>query len=565
MLSSDKKVVQLLIDQCYHHGVRNVVISPGSRNAPLSISFDEHPSIQTYVIHDERSAAFFALGMSEQLNQPVALCCTSGSAALNYFPAIAEAYYRCIPLIVITADRPAEWINQGDGQTIMQQNVFGEHVRYQVNLDDVHFSAEQQWKYQRETALAFDSALSRWKGPIHFNVGLSEPLYQSVEKEEFFGRKIESVPTIIDWNDEFKNFISKAIENKKVMVLCGQLPKSVELQAALSEFSKRENVVVLAENTSNLSNDAFNHCIDRSIDALKKNNEKDFKPEILITIGGAIVSKKIKSFLRNSAIQQHWKVGYEFPGMDTYQALTHTMPCKPSAFLKKLNEINISPSHVKYNDLWKSIDRKNISLIKSFDIKSEKLTDIIVFKTIFEIIPPCVLHMGNSSVIRYCQLFDPIKGFGFRANRGTSGIDGSTSTAMGAAYSDPNQLHVFISGDISFLYDSNALWNSYQAKNLKIIIVNNQGGGIFRIIPGSSESKQLDIYFEAKHKQNAVKISEAFGWNYKSIELKTNLSVDLTAFFASSKNNDKPELIEIFTDANQNAADLSLFTTYLTK
>ena len=136
---------------------------------------------------------------------------------------------------------------------------------------------------------------------------------------------------------------------------------------------------------------------------------------------------------------------------------------------------------------------------------------------------------------------------------------------MGAAYSDPTQLHVLISGDISFLYDSNALWNSYQAKNLKIIIVNNQGGGIFRIIPGASESKQLDVYFEAKHKQNAAKISEAFGWNYQSIELSTNLSADLTAFFASTNNNDKPELIEIFTDANQNAVDLSLFTTYLTK
>jgi 2-succinyl-5-enolpyruvyl-6-hydroxy-3-cyclohexene-1-carboxylate synthase len=565
MLTSNKKVVQLLIDQCYLHGVRHVVISPGSRNAPFSISFDEHPDIKTYVIHDERSAAFFAMGIAEQLQEPVAICCTSGSAALNYFPAIAEAYYRSIPLIVITADRPAEWINQGDGQTIMQQNVFGEHVRYQVNLDDVHFSAELKWKYQRETALAFDRALSRWKGPIHFNVGLSEPLYQSVEKEEFFGRKIESVPTTIDWNEDFTDFISKAISDKKVMVLCGQLPKSVELLAALSEFSKRENVVVLAENTSNLSNDAFNQCIDRSLDTLNKNNEKDFKPEILITIGGAIVSKKIKSFLRNSAIQQHWKIGYDFPEMDTYQALTHLMQSDPSSFLTKLNEIKSTPSFTAYNNLWKSLDDKNHALSNAFNINSEKLTDIIVFKTILEKIPPCILHMSNSSVVRYCQLFDPKKNIEFRANRGTSGIDGSTSTAMGAAYSDPKQLHVFISGDVSFLYDSNALWNSYQAKNLKIIIVNNQGGGIFRIIPGASESKQLDVYFEAKHKQNAAKISEAFGWNYQSIELSTNLSADLTAFFASSKNNDKPELIEIFTDANQNAADLSLFTTYLTK
>ena len=563
MLSSDKKVVQLLIDQCYHHGVRNVIISPGSRNAPFSISFDEHPSIQTYVIHDERSAAFFALGMSEQLNQPVALCCTSGSAALNYFPAIAEAYYRCIPLIVITADRPAEWINQGDGQTIMQQNVFGKHVRYQFNLDDVHFSDEQKWLYQRETAFAFDSALSSWKGPIHFNVGLSEPLYQSIEKEEDFGRKIETVTTIIDWSEDFTDFVSKAITDKKVMILCGQLPKSIELNTVLSEFAKRENVAVLVENTSNLMNEAFNHCIDRSLSSFSKHNEKDFAPDLLITIGGAVVSKKIKSFLRSGLIQQHWKLGCEFTGMDTYQVLTHTMPCEPSTFIKKLNEIKISPSHLKYNDLWKSLDRKNISRIKSFDIKNEKLTDILVFKTIFETIPPCVLHMGNSSVIRYCQLFDPEKGLEFRANRGTSGIDGSTSTAMGAAYSDPKQLHVLISGDVSFLYDSNALWNCYQAKNLKIIVINNHGGGIFRIIPGASESKQLETYFEAKHKQDAAKISEAFGWDYQAIKVNVNINTDLTAFFAPSKNNDKPQIIEIFTDVSQNSSALVSFMNNL--
>ena len=177
------------------------------------------------------------------------------------------------------------------------------------------------------------------------------------------------------------------------------------------------------------------------------------------------------------------------------------MQSDPNSFLKKLNEIKSAPSFTAYNNLWKSLDHKNHALSNTFDIKSEKLTDLIVFKTILEKIPTCILHMSNSSVVRYCQLFNPKKEIEYRANRGTSGIDGSTSTAMGAAYSDPEQLHVLISGDVSFLYDSNALWNSYQAKNLKIIIVNNQGGGIFRIIPGASESKQLDVYFEAKHKQ----------------------------------------------------------------
>ena len=563
MLTSDKKVVQLVIDQCYLHGVRHVVISPGSRNAPFSISFDEHPDIKTFVIHDERSAAFFAMGIAEQLQEPVAICCTSGSAALNYYPAIAEAYYRSIPLIVITADRPEEWINQGDGQTIMQQNVFGKHVRYQVNLDDAHFSAEQQWKYQRETALAFDSALSRWKGPIHFNVGLSEPLYQSIEKEDCFGRKIESIPTIIDWNDEFKTFIRKEMLSKKVMVLCGQLPKSVELQESLSEFAKRENVAVLVDNTSNLTDDAFNHCIDRSLQGLNDEDKEELSPDLLITIGGAIVSKNIKLFLRKNPPKQHWKIGYNFPGMDTYQCLSHEMQSHPSEFFNSLNKLDPPSTPSNYGRNWKLIDINKQERVNNFNITSNTLSDITVFQTILKFLPnTSILHMGNSSVVRYCQLFEPNKTIEYRCNRGTSGIDGSTSTAIGAAFINPEKEHVLLCGDLSFFYDSNALWNKYLPKNLKIIVVNNHGGGIFRIIPGPSNSKQLETFFEAKHIQNIEKIASAFNCDYSIIQEKEELKKDIITFL--TKKSENLSLMEIVTDSTQNPLYLQDFLTFIT-
>ena len=182
MLTSDKLMVQLVVDQCEAHGIRKIVFSPGSRNSPFAISFDENPYFETYVIHDERSAAFFALGMSQELQEPVALCCTSGTAALNYYPAIAEAYYRSIPLMVITADRPESWINQGDGQTIVQRNVFQNHIRYTVNLTDGNESETDVWYAQRETAIGMSILTGKWKGPVHFNVGLNEPLYNSNEK-----------------------------------------------------------------------------------------------------------------------------------------------------------------------------------------------------------------------------------------------------------------------------------------------------------------------------------------------------------------------------------------------
>ena len=564
MLTSDKKVVQLIIDQCYHHGVRNVVISPGSRNAPLSISFDEHPSIQTFVIHDERSAAFFALGMSEQLNQPVALCCTSGSAALNYYPAIAEAFYRSIPLIVITADRPEAWINQGDGQTIMQQNVYNKHVHYHVHLEDALFTDEKKWMFQRETAIAFERALISEKGPIHFNIALSEPLYNSVGKSENFSRKIEVLPLKIDWNNEVCQWAIEGLSSQKILVLCGQIPKDTSLLNALAVFSKQKNVAILVENTANLVHDNFNHCIDRSLHGLDAAQKTLLSPDLLITLGGAIVSKNIKTFLRKNPPKQHWKIGASFPGMDTYQCLSHEIQTEPDLFFDKLNELVILPIPSNYFETWKEIDNKCQEKTDLFKINSDKLTDITVFQSIINSLPSSTtLHMSNSSVVRYCQLFQPKSTVEYRSNRGTSGIDGSTSTAIGAAYGDTDKGHVLISGDISFLYDSNALWNKYQPSNLKIIVVNNHGGGIFRIIPGPAESKQLGTYFEASHRQNSAKIADAFGWAYAFIKEKEKLNEQVSNFLNAKEK--KPSILEIFTDPIQNPLDLQEFFNFLTK
>jgi 2-succinyl-5-enolpyruvyl-6-hydroxy-3-cyclohexene-1-carboxylate synthase len=564
MLTSDKKVVQLIIDQCYHHGVRNVVISPGSRNAPLSISFDEHPSIQTYVIHDERSAAFFALGMSEQLNQPVALCCTSGSAALNYYPAISEAYYRSIPLIVITADRPEAWINQGDGQTIMQQNVYNQHVHHYVQLQDAHFTDEQKWLYQRETAIGLEKALKSRKGPIHFNVSLSEPLYKTIEKQEDFSRKIEILPLKIDWTNEVKSWAKKGLSSQKIMVLCGQLTKSEQLQSALTLFSQHKNVAILVENTANLVHANFNHCIDRSLYALTDSKKEQLSPDLLITLGGAIVSKNIKTLLRENPPKQHWKIGTDFPGMDTYQCLSHEIQSEAALFFDKLNELDLLPIHSSYFESWKEVDVKKQDRSSDFHIESTVLSDIKVFQSLLKLLPnTSVLHMGNSSVIRYCQLFDPNHTIEYRCNRGTSGIDGSTSTAIGAAFVNPEKVHILISGDISFLYDSNGLWNKYLPKNLKIIVVNNYGGGIFRIIPGPANTKQLETFFEAKHNQNIAKIASAFNCDYTIIQDQSALNKELSTLL--NKKGENLSLIEIVTDSNQNPLSLHDFLTFISQ
>ena len=220
----------------------------------------------------------------------------------------------------------------------------------------------------------------------------------------------------------------------------------------------------------------------------------------------------------------HWKIGYEFPWMDTYQCLSANIELEPEKFFKQINEIDYQRNKQNYFGLWKTIDYLAKDSISACMEKIDKLTDLVVFDSILQTLPEnCVLHMANSSVVRYCQLFDPIHNVRYESNRGTSGIDGSTSTAVGAATANPNQQHFLITGDISFIYDSNALWISEFPKNLRIIVINNQGGGIFKIIPGPSTSIQGKKYFEATHSQKALPIASAFGLICKSIDNRSDL------------------------------------------
>lgn len=561
MLASDKILVQLIVDQCEANGIKKIVFSPGSRNAPFAITFDENPYFDTFVIHDERVAAFFAIGLSQELNEPVAICCTSGSAALNFYPAIAEAYYRCVPILVITADRPASWVDQGDGQTIVQNELYKSHIRYSLSLDETNCSRESIWKVQLDTAQGMSFLFGDWQGPVHFNIGLSEPLYNTIEKTENYSRIIQSQATELKLNSDFLNSSKQLLSDSKIMVLCGQLAQNDKLNFELRRFSKNSNVVVFVENTSNLYDESFISCIDRTLNGIQTGNEEKYKPDLLITIGGAVVSKKIKSFLRKSQPKKHWKIGFEFPWMDTYQCLTDRIELIPELFFEQINDSDFSRSTLNYFGQWKTIDYTAKDRISECISKLDNLTDLVVFDAIFQFLPEkSILHMANSSVVRYCQLFDPIQYVRYESNRGTSGIDGSTSTAVGAAVGNPDQQHFLITGDISFLYDSNALWMSSFPKNLKIIVINNQGGGIFKIIPGPSSSNQGKKFFEASHSQNAEQIAAAFGMNTKSLSDKNNLIYSLQEFFNFENS---IQVLEIITLADQNPKDLDFFFNFL--
>lgn len=556
MKSTNKSGIKFLIDALIANGITRIVCSPGSRNAPIVIAADVHPQMNTTVVHDERVAGFYALGMSLGSNEPVAVVCTSGSAVVNYFPAVTEAFYQSVPLVVISADRPSEWVNHGDGQTIMQKGVFGNHVLASSEVNESG-SQEEIYRLVEETMLKSNGFQ---KGPVHFNCPLTEPLYDLEEYESNFIEKRNSF-TQDNFEVDYKSLSEEWNKVKKVMILCGQHSKSQYLNELLNIIADDSSVAVLVENTSNISSKSFVHCIDRTLAGIE--NDTDYQPDLLISIGGAIISKKIKKFLRASKGAKHWKVGYEFPDMDTYRLERTSYQTSPEKFFKGLLEQDLKSHKSSFGYNWRKLNMQiQTYLEQEHVVQNSPYSDLSVIDVVLDCIPEgSNIHMANSSLVRYCQLFDPIRSMTYFSNRGTSGIDGSTSTACGIALSQTNKLNVLLTGDVSFFYDSNALWRAERIKNLRIILVNNGGGGIFRIIPGPSGATQLENYFEAHHSANAKGICEAYNVGYMAATGIAEIENSMAEFFQES---DDVKLLEIFTPRMDNAEVLNTFFNNIT-
>jgi 2-succinyl-5-enolpyruvyl-6-hydroxy-3-cyclohexene-1-carboxylate synthase len=542
MKFSNKILSQTLVQLCLDKGIDHIIISPGSRNAPLTIGFGEHPAFKCFSIVDERCAAFFALGIAQQLQKPVAVICTSGSALLNYYPAVAEAFYSDIPLVVIAADRPLDRIDIGDGQTIRQQNVFENHILYSANCIE---GEEFQIKNETEINIALNTALEL-KGPVHINIPFSEPLYHTVENQLVWPQNVAPRLGTETLKEDLNPFIEKWNRSKRKMVLVGVLPPNSLEKRFIEQLAKDESVLVLTETTSNLHNENFIAAIDQLIAPLADEDLSKLQPEILLTFGGMVVSKKIKAFLRSFSPKEHWHVDSK-KAYDTFFVLKHHFETSINSFLAEFLPKTL-PLKTDYRNQWLAIKRHRLQRHNIYESEIP-YSDFMVFSEIFKQLPKNVqLQLSNSATIRYAQLFDIHDSAEVFCNRGTSGIDGSTSTAVGAGYASKLPT-IFITGDLSFFYDSNALWNNYIPKNFKIIVVNNGGGGIFRILPGEKDSKLFDTFFETKHNLTAKQLSEMYGFKYQTIDKKEDLAENVNIFFSK---NDGPALLEIFTPSNLN-------------
>ena len=540
---SDQKSVLQVVAVLRAHGVRRVVLCPGSRNVPLVQAFSTCGDFECFSVTDERSAGFFAIGLALQAQAPVAVCCTSGSALLNLHPAVCEAFYRQVPLVVISADRPAAWIGQMDGQTLPQPGVFGGLVRKAVDLPEVR-TGEDEWHANRLVNEALLEVDHHGCGPVHINVPLSEPLFR------FTTPQLPEVRRIVrrdfsDGGQALALFLEKELPRfRKVLVVSGQMSPREAAEVAGSLPSGR--VAWLAEALGNCPPDSGAvRGFDSLLYAARQEDLQALRPELVITLGGHIVSKRLKKFLRETPSLVHWHVAADGQPADLFRALDTVLEAHPADFCRLLAQAGCPDGD--YPRLWREACARQ---------KQPKVgySELYAVRRLLEALPSdAVLHLANSSAVRLAELFPLLAGVEVQCNRGVNGIEGSVSAAVGYAALS-GRLNLLLVGDLSFFYDMNALWNAYVRPNLRIVVLNNGGGAIFHALPGLDLAGGTRDFVTATHGATASGWAESRGFTYLRATDTVSLSASLDGLMDESA--PAPVLLEVFTDVASDAAAL---------
>ncbi|MEG1564490.1 MAG: 2-succinyl-5-enolpyruvyl-6-hydroxy-3-cyclohexene-1-carboxylic-acid synthase [Bacteroides sp.] len=540
---TDKKNVLQLVALLEAHHVSQVVLCPGSRNAPLVHTLATHSSFTCYSVTDERSAGFFAIGLALSGGHPAAVCCTSGTALLNLHPAVAEAFYQQVPLVVISADRPAAWIGQMDGQTLPQPDVFHSLVKKSVNLPEIH-TEEEEWYCNRLVNEALLETHHHGAGPVHINVPISEPLFQFTTETLPSVRVITRYQGLNVYDRNYDELIARLNKYTRRMMVVGQMN-------LIYEFDKKY-MKLLYKHFTWLTEHLGNQTVpgmpiknfDAAIYAMDEEMQEKMAPELLITYGGHVVSKRLKSYLRQHPPKEHWHVSANGEVVDLYGTLTTVIEMDPFEFLEKIAFLieNRTPS---YPLLWENYSKGLLAPELAY-------SEMSVVGCLFKALPsPCALHLANSSAIRYAQLFTLPPTIEVCCNRGTSGIEGSLSTAIGYA-SASAKLNFVVIGDLSFFYDMNALWNGHIRPNVRILLLNNGGGEIFHTLPGLDMSGTSHKYVTAVHQTSARGWAEERGFLYQKVEDAAQLGEAMTVF-TQPEALEQPQLLEVFTNKNKDA------------
>ena len=554
---SIKRHVQQLSSLLLSRKILDVVLCPGSRNGPLIHTLAGCGPFDCRVIVDERSAGYFALGIAQAKQKPVVIVCSSGTSAVNFAPAVAESFYQNIPLIVVTADRPAYWIDQLENQCIHQEGLYRNFVKQSCSLP-LEESDSQLWAGARMINDILNTAVSGAPGPVHINIPLEEPLHRTVDEPLPDVKVIENADTHPHLDDSALAAVAGEINRAdKILVLAGQASDNPELDSALTRFAKTTCAVVAFEHLANLSlpSDCCCACPELVLGSITPDDAPLFQPDLLITFGRHFVSKRIRQFLRDYKPGAHIHVDGGGGHMDTYQALTRVCAVVPERFFEQTADMLDPKSSNGYSGTWKDREQRSLQIYETY-LDRVPFSDFTACAGVLNAVPKdSVIHLGNSSTVRYAVLNRGTPGVTYLGNRGTSGIDGSVSTAAGFASCSP-EINTLILGDLSFFYDSNGLWNKYLGKNLKIIVLNNGGGNIFSFVedlaarPGQESQTVFQTYFFAGHHAKAKDLASAFGLDYLRADSQPGLIKALDDLYAPDRV--APTLLEVFTDARTN-------------
>lgn len=557
---SNKENVNILTSLLLEYGVSDAVVCPGSRNAPIVHNLSVCEAIRCRPVTDERSAAFYALGLAIATRRPTVVCVTSGSALLNVMPAVAEAAYQHVPLVVISADRPQQWIDQLDGQTIPQPDALGRFVRKAVQLPEPH-NDEERWLCRRLVNEAMHLATCRQGAPVHINVPISEPLF------EF---NTEQLPQLSRFNNIKRAAIKDASMDmpdafhkaKRPMIVIGQLAHGTVSHETIRSLS--EKYVVMSEPLSNPSymtihfDEAIRYIVS---DNSSINDDEDDKtayyPDYVIYVGDTLVSKPARRFLRNAKAPSCLITPDAAYIHDPLMTLTDIVECDTdsiNALFASLCEAADTDERCRFHDRWQSFldayaahadayapEYSQMATVKYFE---EQLADLDI--------DICV-HYANSSAVRLACIYAQHYVW---CNRGVNGIEGSLSTAAGFSLAT-HDMTVCVIGDLSFFYDQNALWNSNLRGNLRIILLNNRGGGIFRQLPGLSDSPAADDLVMASHENTAQGICTQNDIGYMSAKNMDEMQIGIVTLL--TRESERPMLLEVFTDSNDDVKALEKY------
>lgn len=542
---SDKENINILTALLLAHGVRHAVVCPGSRNAPITHNLCEAPGMTCESVTDERSAAFIALGKAQALGEPVVVCVTSGSALVNTLPAVVEAWYQHVPIIVVSADRPEAMIGQLQGQTMPQQKTLEAFWAKEVSLPEPHDSVER-WYCNRLANEALCAIAQSGGRPAHINVPISEPLFNFTTRELPAERRINLVDNHL-WQRELTE---KFVANPRPMIVVGQLQGGVACRVSDAIKRLEEKCVVFREQLATCQGEPCH--FDEAL--IEIGEQEAYKPDFIIYIGDTLVSKRAKHFLQHCRPSRCVVVNATGELTDVTMNVTDVVACPVEDVVNSLcNEMEgdgfcLNDEALAFHERWGVALERWTTRCKQF---APAYSQMMAVRLLCELTngQECSMQFANSSAVRLGQLYSSRHLY---VNRGVNGIEGSLSTAVGFASMKEDPVYCVV-GDLSFFYDQNALWNGVDKRHLRIVMLNNGGGGIFHQLHGLEKSPYRDGFVSAAHSASAKGVCESTGVAYKAARNEEQLREGIS--WITSLQATGPLLLEVFTDAETDARE----------